>query len=212
MESVKEAGQTDNRGDTDTHADVTGDLEDQCGSCTKADKTAHIVLAAGANPNDPDDDGKQSQNHQRAAYKTQFFADGGKDKVGMLGEEGAFRLSSVTLEQTLTGHTAAGERTQGKHRVITGADTQSVQLRVEQDLNTKSLVIVQKTPQDGEHGSDAADGRAKPNQIDTAGKGHTHEDKDEDQTNTQVTGQDHVHTGQKTDVEHHCEHTGKQSN
>ena len=100
-------GQADNGHNTDAHANIDGHLEDQRGSCTKADQTAHIILTADTYKDTAGNNGKFQQHHEHAAEKAQFLADGGEHIVCMLGEETA-ALGTVAVEQALSGQTAAG--------------------------------------------------------------------------------------------------------
>ena len=89
--------QTDNGQNADAHADVTGDLEDQCRSGTEAGDPAHIVRTFGADPNASGNNGYHQENNQETAQKAQFFTDGRKYKVSMLSVQRA-DLGAVAVE------------------------------------------------------------------------------------------------------------------
>ena len=199
-------GQTDNRGDTDAHTHITGDLEDQSGGSTETDQTAQIVLTSGTHPNDTDDDGKQGQYNQSTADEAQLFTDCGKDIVRMLSEKSTFGLRSVTLEQTLTGHAAAGKGAQRTNRMVTGAGTQGVKVGIEQNFNTQLLVFTQEIPKNREEGNHGTACSQKPKGADTAAEGHTDEDENKDQGNAQVAGNTHIQTRNQSQMQHHEEH------
>ena len=198
-------GQTDNGHNTDAHAHVDHNLEDQSGCGAEADHPAHIVLAPDAHVEAPGDDGQFQQHDQHAAEEAQLLTHGGEDVVRMLGEEGS-ALGTVAVEQPLTRQTAAGEGEQVDLGVVPLVDAQGVDGGVEQDPNTVFLVIAQELPQNRRAQSDAGESQTEPEQADTAGKGHADEDEHENQGNARILGKHHVQTDQHTQVEYHVHH------
>ena len=195
-------GQTDNGHNADAHTGVDHHLEHQSGGRTVADQTAHIVGAAGAHP-DASADNSQLHNHdQHASEEAQLLANGGEDIVRMLGEEVA-ALGTVAVEQTLTEEAAAGEGLKVDLTVVTGAGTLGVEGGIDQDQDTLLLILAQEVPDEGDGQSNAADSQGEPPEADAAGKGHTDEDKYENQGNACVTGQCHVQADQQAQVKHH---------
>ena len=114
-------GQADNGHDTDTHTNIDQDLEHQCGSCTEANQSAHIVRAFCTHVNTAGNDGQFQHHDQNTAEKAHLFANGGEDVVCVLGKQVA-ALGTVTIEQTLSGQTAAGEGLQIHHVVVALVD------------------------------------------------------------------------------------------
>ena len=66
----KRQRQTDNGHGTDAHADVDDHLENQRGSGTKADQTAHIVRGTDAHIDATGNDGKLQQHNGDTAKET----------------------------------------------------------------------------------------------------------------------------------------------
>ena len=61
----KRQGQTDNRGNTDTHTNITDHLEAKSRGNTKTNQSAHIVRAVDTYPQTPGNNGnQQEQRHQ----------------------------------------------------------------------------------------------------------------------------------------------------
>ncbi len=188
----KGQGQADNRGDADAHTDVAAYLENQSRGNTVADQPPHIVGAAGAHINTAGDDQDHQDHGDQTADKAQFLADGRVNIVCMLGVQGTFGLGAGAFKQALTGHAAAGERTKTADGVVPLVDTIGVNGFVKQDQDTPLLIAVQKRPKEGSGNGKHTDGQSEPNQADTSGECHACENKDEDQGNAQVPGDQHI--------------------
>ena len=195
-------GQTDNGHNADAHAHIDHHLEDQRRSSTEADQTAGIVGGLDGHIDAAANNGQLQQQDQHAAEEAQLLTDGGEDVVRMLGEEVA-ALGTVAVEQALAGKAAAGKGLEVDLGVVTFVDTLGVNGGVEQNQNAVSLIITQELPQNGKHGSHTANGKGKPPEADTAGKGHADEDEHENQRNAHVRGQSQVQTDQSAQMKAH---------
>ena len=115
-------GQTDNGHNTDAHAHIDHNLEHQRGTRTEANQTAHIVLTSDTYVEAPGNHSQFQAHNEDTSEESQFLTDGGEDVVRMLGIE-VTALGTVTVEQTLSGQTAAGQGLQVDFGVITLVDT-----------------------------------------------------------------------------------------
>ena len=98
-------------------------------------------------------------------------------------------LRPVAVEQTLTGHAAAGERTKTEIGLIQNAGAGGVQFGMKQHFDPKPHIFRQLGPNERERNGDAGNGCAKPHQVYAAGIGHDRKDKHKNQRNAHVTGQ-----------------------
>ena len=196
--------QADNGHNTDTHANIDHDLENQRGCGAEADKPAHIVLTPGAYLDTPGNQGKLHKHDHDTAEEAQLLTHGGEDIVRVLGKKQT-ALCTVAGEQTLTRQTAAGQGQKIDLIVIPGTDTLRIESGIDQNQNALLLVFTHDLPEDGPGHDDQSNGQRKPKHADTAGESHADEDEHEDQGNARVAGQHHVQANQKNQVEYHME-------
>ena len=135
--------QTDHGCNTDAHTHIAANLENQCRGRTEADHAPEVILASGTDLDDSENNESQQHQHEEAADKSHLLADGGENIVRMLGRQSA-DLCTVSLKQSLSHQTAAGQGQQAPLGMIPGTDTHRVDTGVKQHQNTVLLVGLHK--------------------------------------------------------------------